>query len=57
MEALRGVAYLFLICVFLLFDIKIVKNFFNDQILKKINFLFIYLIGFWLLKVIYLYYI
>ena len=48
---------LFLICVFLLFDIKIVKNFFNDQILKKINFLFIYLIGFWLSKVIYLYYI
>lgn len=41
---------LFLICFFLLFDIKIAHNFFNESVLRKINFLFLYLLLFYLAK-------
>lgn len=46
---------LFLICVFLLFDVKIINNFFNNEGFKKINLLFIYLFLFYLAKVSSLY--
>lgn len=41
---------LFLICLFFLFDTKIIKDFNQNLSFKKINFLFLYLIIFWLIK-------
>ena len=41
---------LFLICLFFLFDTKIIKDFTQNLSFKKINFLFLYLIIFWLIK-------
>ena len=41
---------LFLICLFFLFDTKIIKDFTKNLSFKKINFLFLYLIIFWLIK-------
>ena len=41
---------LFLICLFFLFDTKIIKDFTQNLSYKKINFLFLYLIIFWLIK-------
>lgn len=46
---------LFLICFFLLFDIKIAHNFFNESVLRKINFLFLYLLLFYLAKLTHVY--
>ena len=46
---------LFLICIFLLFDIKIIDVFFTGNILRKVNFLFIFLFLFYLVKIIHLY--
>jgi len=46
---------LFLICIFLLFDIKIIDVFFTGNILRKVNFLFIFLFLFYLAKTIHLY--
>lgn len=46
---------LFLICFFLLFDIKIAHNFFNESVLRKINFLFLYLLLFYLGKLTHVY--
>ena len=41
---------LFLICLFFLFDTKIIKDFTKNLSFKRINFLFLYLIIFWLIK-------
>ncbi len=46
---------LFLICLFLFFDIKIIKDFFTNNILNKINLLFTYLFLFFCTKLTYLY--
>jgi len=45
---------LFLICLFLLFDTKIINDFFKNDVLKKINILFIYLILFFSIKSIHI---
>ena len=42
---------LFLICVLLLFDTKNLNKFFKNFLLKKINFIFIYLFFFYVAKV------
>ena len=41
---------LFLICLFFLFDTKLIKSFNQNLSFKKINFIFLYLIIFWLIK-------
>jgi hypothetical protein len=46
---------LFLICFFLLFEVKILLSFFNKNMVKKTSILFSYLSLFYLAKVIYLY--
>jgi len=46
---------LFLICFFLLFDVKILFTFFDKNVIKKTSMLFGYLFIFYLAKVIYLY--
>ena len=46
---------LFLICLFLLFDTAIIKNFFKNKILFKINILFCYLFIFYIAKIINIY--
>ncbi len=46
---------LFLICLFLIFETKIINNFFKNDILKKINILFFYLIMFYCAKLTYIY--
>jgi hypothetical protein len=46
---------LFLICFLLLFDVKILSNFFNKDMVKKTSILFSYLSIFYLAKVIYIY--
>ena len=46
---------LFLICLFLFLDTKLINNFFKNDILKKINILFTYLILFFCTKATYVY--
>ncbi len=46
---------LFLICFFLLFDVKIFNSFFDKDVYKKIIYLFIYLFIFFITKITYLY--
>ena len=46
---------LFLICFLLLFDVKVLFNFFNKNMIKKTSILFSYLSIFYLAKVIYIY--
>ena len=46
---------LFLICLFLFLDTKLINNFFKNDILRKINILFIYLILFFCTKATYVY--
>lgn len=41
---------LFLICLFFLFDTKLIKNFIQNLSFIKINFIFLYLFMFWLIK-------
>ena len=46
---------LFLICLFLFFDTKLISAFFSNNVLKNINIVFFYLILFFFTKLTYVY--